>query len=239
MPKVLLIVNAKINENGQIIPASPATARMIESFKKAIKFHSSDNIEVDVIANAILWSNKGRLPLEYKNSELIYCPLTIDLPERFDFPAKNIFKAAQDIKRQRKWVEENLGVWTSNPKNRFGDMWLPIILTKKGPIYGEVIGEGVMPNSYYQPVDLLDSQRQSLYKIGYQLLEHLEATPAVYLLQFAFLKEQIVFDRLWPFPAAPAIASIGIQKPDLYICHWHCITGKPLLNVMIPGSCKL
>jgi hypothetical protein len=239
MPKVLLIVNAKINENGEIIPASLATARMIDSLRKAIFLHSQDSMEVEIIANAVLWSNKGKLPLKLRKTELIYCPLTIDLPDKFEFSGKNIFQACQNIDEQRRWVEENLGFWTSNPKNRFGDMWLPIIMTKKGPIYGEVIGEGVLPNSYQQPVDLPDHKRQSLYQLGFKLLEHLDAPPSVYLLQFAFLKEQIVFDRVWPFPAAPAIASLGIQQPDLFICHWHCIMEQPISDVIIPGSCHL
>jgi len=238
MPKILLIVNAKINENGEIIPASPATARMIESLYNAIALHSIKNMEVEVISNAVLWANQGKLPLKLRKTDLIYCPLTIDLPEKFDFPAKTIFQACQNIEEQRKWVGENVGLWTSNPKTRFGDLWLPIIMTKKGPLYGEVIGEGEMPNSYQQPVDLSDQKRQSLYQLGYKLLEHLDAPPAVYLLQFAFLKDQIVFDRLWPFPAAPAIASVGIQQPDLFSCHWHCLTDQPILDVMIQGNCQ-
>jgi hypothetical protein len=238
MPKVLLIVNAKINEYGEIIPASPATARMIASLEKAIVLHSPQTMEMEVIANAVLWSNKGKLPAEYRNAELIYCPLTIDLPERFKFPARHIFQACQDVEKQRIWVKEHLGLWTSSPKNRFGDMWLPIIMTNKGPLYGEVIGEGAIPNSYQQPIDLSDAKRQALYQIAFQLLDHLQATPSVYLLQFAFLKDQIVFDRLWPFPAAPAIASLGVQQPDLFVCHWHCLINQPIIDIMIPGESK-
>jgi len=233
MPKVLLIVNAKINEYGEIIPASVATARMIDSLRKAIALHSVQDLELEVVSNAVLWSNHGKLPLKLRKSELIYCPLTIDLPEKFEFPAKSIFQTCQNVDNLRQWVEENLGLWISSRKTKSGDLWLPIILTKKGPIYGEVIGEDVMPNSYTQPVDLSDKKRQSLYQLGFQLLDHFNAPPSVYLLQFAFFKDQIVFDRLWPFPAAPAIASLGVQKPDLFICHWHCLTDQPILDLII------
>lgn len=107
-----------------------------------------------------------------------------------------------------------------------GDLWLPIVLTKKGPIYGEVIGEGEIPNSYEQPIDFSnhgsdgydDQIRQSLYYLGYQLLESINAIPSVYLLQFRMLEQEIFFDRLWPFPATPAIASVESQQPDLFAC---------------------
>jgi hypothetical protein len=91
-----------------------------------------------------------------------------------------------------------------------------------------------MPNSYHQPVDLDDAQRQALYNLGYQLLNSIDATPSVYLLQFAFSAEQeIIFDRLWPFPAAPAIASITVQQPDLFTCHWRCITNQSIPDITI------
>jgi hypothetical protein len=47
------------------------------------------------------------------------------------------------------------------------------------------------------------------------------------------LDNQIIFDRLWPFPASPAIASVKCQKPDLFACHWFCLTGKPIIELRI------
>ena len=108
-----------------------------------------------------------------------------------------------------------------------------MVLTAKGPLYGEVIGEGVIPNSFKQPIDLTDDIRQPLYYLAYELLRSIAATPAVYLLQFALRDQDVVFDRLWPFPAAPAIASLAVQSPDLFTCHWHCLTGQPILDLTI------
>ena len=115
-----------------------------------------------------------------------------------------------------------------------GDLWLPVIVTAKGPLYGEVIAEGPLPNAYEQPVDLTDELRHHLYGLAYKFLEYFKSVCGVYLLQFSW-KGEIVFDRVWPFPAAPAIASLGVQQPDLFTCHWHCITGKPILDLSISG----
>lgn len=45
----------------------------------------------------------------------------------------------------------------------------------------------------------------------------------------------ILFDRLIPFPDEPAIASIGVQEPNLFICHWLCLTNQPILDLKIKG----
>jgi len=88
--------------------------------------------------------------------------------------------------------------------------------------------------SYYQPVHLSDRHRQPLYRLGFQLLDVLSAPPAVYLLQFAWAEEyKVCFDRLIPFPDKPAIASVGVQTPDLFECHWLCITGQPIHDLVI------
>jgi hypothetical protein len=90
--------------------------------------------------------------------------------------------------------------------------------------------------SYAQPLHLPDRYRQPLYQLGQRLLGLVSASPAVYLLQFGFQGEEIVFDRLFPFPAAPAIASLGIQTPDLFECHWRCLTQQPIRDLRIPGA---
>ena len=74
--------------------------------------------------------------------------------------------------------------------------------------------------------------------MAYQLLESINAIPSVYLLQFRILEKKINFDRLWPFPASPAIASIQSQVPNLFNCHWHCLLGKPILDLTIMPKFK-
>ena len=228
MSKVLIVVNAEIQEGGKIIPSSPVTEKMVVALKKAIDLNY---FQVEIIAAASLWSNSGK----FEQENLIYCPLTIQLPPNFKFPAQDIYHACKDIKGVRNWVETNLGYKTSIGENWLGDLWLPVIWTNKGPVYAEVIGEGAIPNSYQQPVNLGDDQRQNLYHLAYDLLEHLSVVPSVYLLQFRFHGKEIIFDRVWPFPAAPAIATIGRQQPDLFVCHWHCLISEPILDVKIKG----
>jgi hypothetical protein len=165
------------------------------------------------------------------DSDTIYCPLTIELPDSFDFPAKNIFSACRNVGKTRQLVEQVLGYKTSVGDFGMGHFWLPIVLTNKGPLYAEVIGEGAIPNSYEQPIDLPQSIRQSLYSLGCNLLDSISATPSVYLLQFGIRGQDIIFDRLWPFPAAPALASLKWQDPDLFTCHWYCLTNQPILEL--------
>ena len=229
MSKVLIIVNAEVKDAGKIIATSPVTEKMVAALKRAIAANSPETIEVEVVAAASLWSDSAKLTADECN--LICCPLTIQLPDSVKFPAKAIYQACQDIKGRRRWVERNLAYKTSIGDSWLGDLWLPVVLTAKGPLYGEVIGEGAIPNSYEQPVELADEQRQRLYHLASQLLQSLSAPPAVYLLQFSLRRKEIVFDRLWPFPAAPAIASLGVQKPDLFTCHWYCLTNQPIRDL--------
>jgi hypothetical protein len=89
------------------------------------------------------------------------------------------------------------------------------------------------PPPYCQPIHLPDRQRQPLYQLAYRLLRSLAAPPAVYLMQFGLQEDGIQFDRLLPFPAEPAIASLGVQTPDLFTCHWRCLVGKPIHDLVI------
>jgi len=140
-----------------------------------------------------------------------------------------IYQACDDVEGLRQWVKENLQVATGD-----FDLWLPIVLTAKGFLYGEAIGkDATSPHGYRQPIDLSDQERQPLYKMGFDLLDHLEAPPAVYLMQFGLVDRGVGFDRLFPFPAAPAVASLGVQEPDLFTCHWYCLTGKPIRDLLI------
>jgi hypothetical protein len=163
------------------------------------------------------------------DDESVYCPLTLDLPPDFHFWGSDITRSCRDIGTLRHLAASITGVKSLDR----GRLWLPIIWTVRGPIYGEAIAPG--DPHYQQPIHLEDSQRQPLYLFAYQLLTHLQAPAATYLLQFGFEATEMRFDRLFPFPAQPALASVGIQTPDLFTCHWRCITRQPILDVFIQG----
>ena len=232
--KVLIIINAQqVSNQGTVLSTSPATQRMTAAFKDAITNQTNDESLIKIVpSHQLLPQSEWYDPTD---PSWLCCPLTIELPPQFEFPQAQLFKIFRDIKSTRQWVEEKLEFRTGNKIKTVwhGNYWLPIVLTAKGPMYGEVIGEGQLPNSYEQPVDFPDDKRQPLYNLGYQILDSMAAKPGVYLLQFGFRDEVLVFDRVWPFPAAPGLASIGIQKPDLYTCHWQCLTQQPIRDLVI------
>ncbi|MGF1486288.1 MAG: hypothetical protein ACFBSE_04150 [Prochloraceae cyanobacterium] len=244
MHKLLIIVNAKVKEAGKIA-ASPVTEKMVNALiagvnqelirptyskvpGEIIAVEKQKPVKIEVVAAASLWSEPDKL--KYTESGAICCPLTIQLPYDFDFPARDVWRACQDIKGRRNWVAQKLNYKTSTNDTPLGDLWLPAIVTEEGLFYEEIIGEGAMPNSYQQPVNLPDRINQSVYNLADKLLESIDRTPGVYLLQFCLRKSEIIFDRLWPFPAAPALASIRMRQPNLYTYHWHCLSGKKFLN---------
>ncbi|NEO84471.1 MAG: hypothetical protein F6J87_09485 [Spirulina sp. SIO3F2] len=155
-----------------------------------------------------------------------YCPLTLELanPEQFQLTPY------LDVDVQRQLVQQQWSI----PSCGQGELWLPVVLTAKGPLYAEAIQ--AKDGQYQQPYHLKDKQRQPLYRFAFQLLDHYQATPAVYLLAFTQQTDGFVFDRLLPFPNAGAIASIGIQEPDLFRCHWLCLQHQPILDVQINGA---
>jgi hypothetical protein len=229
MTQAIVIVNSEVKESGKSIAISPVTEKMVAALKQAILSHSP-TAKIEIVSVAALWSKTVKLPSP--NSETIYCPLTIQLPHWLEFPARDIYHACRDIEQRRQWVEQNLAYKTSIKDAWLGDLWLPVVLTAKKTLYAEIIGEGAMPNFYEQPVNLANDLRQPLYHLAEQVLKSLSAPPAVYLLQFSLIGKEIVFDRLWPFPAAPALASIKGQQPDLFACHWQCLLGKPIKEIV-------
>ncbi|MGB2923816.1 MAG: hypothetical protein WBB82_00770 [Limnothrix sp.] len=203
---------------------------MIQAFKHAV-LASHPDVDVEIMTPALLHQHHP-----VADEQTLICPLTIDVPDRVTFAESSIFQACREINGRRRWVQQQTQSKTCD-EIHLGDHWLPIIVTVKGPLYGEVIGEGIMPNSYHQPVDLNDQQRQQLYQLGYQLLASIGRSPGVYLLQFAFSEtKEILFDRLWPFPAAPAIASLSVQQPDLFTCHWRCLTHQKIDDIIIANT---
>ncbi len=151
----------------------------------------------------------------------------------------DLVSVCKDLGYLRAWVKEHLGM-----ESRDGDRWLPIVLTARGALYGEVIAQTESMDShhkYQQPYHLPDKLRQPLYRLAFQLLHYLQqhhhAGVGVYLMQFAMLAgdgdQRIYFDRLIPFPAEPAIASVGVQEPNLFECHWLCLTGQPIRDLTV------
>ncbi len=234
MEKVVIIINAEVGDQGQLVSASPVTQKMVEALQQSI-FQSSPSRVVEIVSAATLWSKNSKTIKKDRITDTIYCPLTIQLPDYFDFPQRKIYAACKDINARRRWVEKNLGCKTSVGDSWLGHLWLPIILTDK-LVFGEVIGEGSMPNSYEHPVAIPKRQQQSLHNLAEQLLDSLAATPAAYLLQFSLYNGEIVFDRLWPFPAAPALITLKTQQPDLFTCHWHCLTEKAIAKINITDA---
>lgn len=230
--KVLIVVEA--------IEDSPSVIRMVSALKQAIATSTDVPITVQAIAANTLQSNSN-LELEstwtqdWGAKDVLVCPLTLNIPPNLPFKNEAIYKACRDS-GLRQQVAQQIGCETGD-----GYFWLPLVLTAKGPLYGEVIGlakempENLSSNlNYYQPFHLSDALRQQIYQIGHRLLQLLSAPPAAYLMQFGFKSEgSICFDRLWPFPAAPAIASLGIQEPNLFACHWYCVTNQPILDLTI------
>ncbi len=266
MPKILIVVEASGEEMAESL-----TERMLSAQKHAIITSAYPHSTVEVVAANSLQHTIG-VDLESKPSafedlasnDFVLCPLTLNLPD-MPFQALAVYKACRDVTGLRQRAQQH-GIAIAN-----GCFWLPIVLTAKGTLYGEVIGlqlpseERGQSNSnseltypvhaidlkgkqlpedlslsdlsYYQPFHLSDGSRQQLYQMGRCLLQLLSAPPATYLVQFGFLDSGICFDRLWPFPAAPAIASLGVQEPDLFTCHWYCLTGLPVLDLaIIPSS---
>ena len=93
-----------------------------------------------------------------------------------------------------------------------------------------------MPNSYEHPVAIPQRQQKSLHNLASELLENLNAPAASYLLQFSLYNGEIVFDRLWPFPAAPALITLKTQQPDLFSCHWRCMTSQEVSKLSISDA---
>jgi len=235
MFRVVIVIDAEEENTGALAAALPTTVQMVDAMKEAIALPSSTPVTVEVMSsndlagglfNPILGSNLA-------DEDMIWCPLTLDVPKIINFPAQHIFQACTNVTSLRQRVQQKFGYQVADINQAGENLYLPIVLTAKGPIYAEVIGETATTKLYQQPVDLFDHQRQPLYHFAYQLLQFLSAPPAVYLLKFSYSQQDIIFDRLLPFPDFPAIASIGVQQPNLFTCHWHCLTNQPIIDLTI------
>ncbi len=245
MVGVVIVVDAEVNGQGMLVAASPELVAQVGAMQRAIA-HAPileglpaqsglrDSSEVQLMAAKSLHNGQAA---DETIRRAIVCPLTLNLAGGFQFEQRPIYDACGDrdaMRLQAKTIGTRVGD---------GSVWLPIVWTSKGPLYGEVIGQTAASHAradgtsiYQQPIHLGDRWRQPLYSLGQRLLSRLLAPPAVYLLQFGVDDDQICFDRLFPFPAAPALASLGVQVPDLFTCHWRCLTGQPVLDMVISGT---
>lgn len=193
----------------------------------------SSESEIQIISSGDLTERWG--PDNPALTGSVICPLTLEVPEWLLFPGQAIYQSCRDLISLRRQVK----AW--GYESGMGDLWLPIALTAKGPLYGEVIGlrgdtstpPADTSSRYRQPVHLPDRWRQPLYELGFRLIHALKAPPAVYLVQVGIQAGNVYFDRLIPFPAEPAIASLNRQIPDLFVCHWCCLAGKPIYDLKI------
>ncbi|PSB25468.1 hypothetical protein [Stenomitos frigidus] len=223
MPDVLIVVDSL---------ASATTAQMVSALQNAIlgeQESEAQTVSVDVMTASELVADNSIV------GDRLLCPLTLDLPETLPLTAQAVYTTCRHTDALRQQLQH----W--DYATGVGNFWLPIVLTVKGPLYAEVIGmkaDRVFTTSspepcYEQPIHLSDVQRQPLYALGQRLLRSLKAPPAVYLMQFGWQDDALCFDRLFPFPAAPAVASLNVQAPDLFACHWSCLTGKSLFDFAI------
>ena len=221
MAEVWIIVDGLVDAQ---VASTSTTNKMVQAQEQAIA-RSAISVNVQVVA-----ATSDRLTKTKFNDKenILLCPLTLNLPDNIQFPGSAVYQACRDVTKLRDRIQE-LGYATGD-----GNFWLPIVLTAKGPLYAEVIG--LKDNDYYQPIHVGDEVRQVLYQMGWKVLRSLNAPPATYLMQFGFEGKDIYFDKLLPFPGEAAIASIGIQSPDLFACHWHCLMGLPLFELSIAGD---
>jgi hypothetical protein len=147
----------------------------------------------------------------------LYCPLTLNIPPNFQFWGQSIWQTCGDLDRLRHLCATTVGVKVGDG----GNLWLPVIWTVKDPIYSDPIELSADGN--YRSIEIDDRDLQSLQQFSNKLLTKINAPAAVYLIQAKLAETGIVFDRLFPFPATPALASLG-KKPDLFEHHWRCIS---------------
>lgn len=236
--QVLLVVDVQVDQQGQLVSPSADLATAVAAMRRAIAAHPvSETPPTVTLVSAAAVPESVQMQLLTPDSETIVCPLTLNLPETLTFTAQPLYQTCREVADLRQRVAQELDYATGD-----GDFWLPIVLTARGPLYAEVIGFPASRSEsssesnttgYLQPIHLSDRWRQPLYRLAQTLLRLLDAVPGAYLLQFGFQNGAVQFDRLFPFPEAPAIASIQVQEPDLFVCHWLCLTQQPILDLTI------
>ncbi|MDX2230175.1 MAG: hypothetical protein NW220_11085 [Leptolyngbyaceae cyanobacterium bins.349] len=231
MPDVLILADPPA------FGTSPQAASPAWEMKRAIGEHFQAKLPDSPLPSPrtaqsveIVWTTELATQVEYRSTQenLLLCPLTFNVPDAWATPGREVFAACRDTATMRQTVAR----WQYPVGD--GPYWLPLVLTAKGLLFAEAIAqiEG-KDDTFHQPFHLDDAQRQPLYKLGQDLMRSLAALPGVYLMQFGIDDEAIQFDRLIPFPDKPAIASVGRQTPDLFLCHWYCLTHQPIRELSI------
>jgi len=114
MDKVIILVNAEAQASGQMSRLSPVTEKMVIALKNAVP----KSLAVEVTGTASLWSKMESGKTGQNN--LIWCPLTIQLPNWVNFPGKKVYQACRDIEERRTWVAQTLHYKTSQGDSSFG-----------------------------------------------------------------------------------------------------------------------
>ncbi|MGJ3251068.1 MAG: hypothetical protein ACFE0J_08050 [Elainellaceae cyanobacterium] len=251
MVRVCIVVDEENKPDSGFALASDGVTQQVAALRQAIATTTSsysltssaettasrpdlidDAVHVDVVTPSSWLGDRARTA-----EDEILCPLTLNIPETLNFGGRSLYSTCRDVPALRQYVHDQWGYAGGS-----GEFWQPIVWTAKGPLYGEVIGQPAdvsssdVPHHFSQPFHLVDRWRQPLYQMGYRLLNSLNATPGTYLVQFGVHHQRLCFDRLYPFPALPAIASIGVQTPNLFECHWHCLINQPILDLAIPST---
>jgi hypothetical protein len=168
------------------------------------------------IVSAVGFTTIEELP-GVADRQTLYCPLTLNLPPTFEFWGHSIWQTCRDLDRLRELATELKFQVTDR-----GNLYLPIIWRDLLPIYTEVIADSDSDKEL-PSLPIADRDRQSLIEFSDRLLGKIDAPPSVYLVQFSNTKTGIAFDRLFPFPALPALSSVGNQ-PNLFERYWRCIS---------------
>jgi hypothetical protein len=157
-------------------------------------------------------------------------PLTLDLPPLAAWSGAALWQRCRQPDQLRAEVVAALGGQAG-----VGQLWLPLVNTARGLLFGEAIARDATGN-WMQPLHLSDPIRQPLYDFGQRLRRYLNLPPGVHLMAAEVQAGDVVFEQLLPFPGEPALASLGVQQPDLFSAHWQCLRGQPLLDLQIPAA---
>lgn len=156
-------------------------------------------------------------------------PLTLDLPALPNWGGADLWQRCRAREQLRSELQAALGCQAGQ-----GRLWLPLVNSARGLLFGEAIAPDPA-GLWQQPLHLADALRQPLYDFGQRLRRYLALPPGVHLLAADVAVGEVVFDQLLPFPGEPALASLGVQTPDLFEAHWRCLRGLPLLDLQISG----